>query len=115
ASKKLTGLSVTPVKVLSDSGLKKTPIATSVIVSSTLAMVPSEALLQAEAEELSLKVESLTSENLTLKSEINQLPDNSQILKFQNVKLKVVIDNGILQVTLSKPGGPVMGCDIVGI
>ena len=47
ASKKLTGLSVTPpVKVLSDSDLKKSPTATSVMTSATLTKVPSEALLQ---------------------------------------------------------------------
>ncbi|GKE34452.1 common plant regulatory factor 1-like protein isoform X1 [Tanacetum coccineum] len=119
ASKKLTSLSVTPVKVLSDSELKKSPTATSVMTSATLAMVPSEALLQnerelkrerrkqsnresarrsrlrkqAEAEELAKKVEALTSENLTLKSEINRLTDNAQKLKFQNVKLMEKLKN----------------------
>ncbi|GJT22028.1 common plant regulatory factor 1-like protein isoform X1 [Tanacetum coccineum] len=115
-SKKLIGLSVSPVKVLSDFDLKKSPTTTSVIASATLAMVPSEALLQnerelkrerikqsnrefsrrfkililyAEAGELSLKIEAFTSENLTLKSEINRLTDNSQKLKFQNVKLRL--------------------------
>ncbi|GJU95375.1 common plant regulatory factor 1-like protein isoform X1 [Tanacetum coccineum] len=120
ASKKLTSLSVTPVNVLSDSELKKSPTATSVMTSATLAMVPSEALLQnerelkrerrkqsnresarrsrlrkqAEAEELAKKVEALTSENLTLKSEINRLTDNAQKLKFQNVKLMEKLKNG---------------------
>ncbi|GJU30621.1 general transcription and DNA repair factor IIH helicase subunit XPB1, partial [Tanacetum coccineum] len=41
------------------------------MMSATLAMVPSEAVLQAEVKELALKVEALISENLTLKSEIN--------------------------------------------
>ncbi|CAI9279080.1 unnamed protein product [Lactuca saligna] len=42
---------------------------------------------QAEAEELGTRVESLTSENLTLKSEINRLTVNSSNLKLQNAKL----------------------------
>lgn len=46
-------------------------------------------LFQAEAEELAIKVDALTSENLTLKSEINRLTDNSQKLKLQNAKLTV--------------------------
>lgn len=39
---------------------------------------------QAEAEELAVKVESLTSENSTLKSEINRLTQNSEKLKLEN-------------------------------
>ncbi|KAL7606659.1 hypothetical protein Lser_V15G15736 [Lactuca serriola] len=42
---------------------------------------------QAEAEELGTRVESLTNENLTLKSEINRLTVNSSNLKLQNAKL----------------------------
>lgn len=45
--------------------------------------------MQAEAEELAIKVEALTGENLNLKSQINQLTDNSQKLKHQNAKLMV--------------------------
>ncbi|KAI7741495.1 hypothetical protein M8C21_007725 [Ambrosia artemisiifolia] len=44
---------------------------------------------QAEAEELGLRVEALTSENLKLKSEINQLTVNSTNLKLQNARLLV--------------------------
>jgi plant G-box-binding factor len=42
---------------------------------------------QAEAEELAIKVESLTAENMTLKSEINRLTENSNKLKFENANL----------------------------
>lgn len=42
---------------------------------------------QAEAEGLGTRVESLTTENLTLKSEINRLTVNSSNLKLQNAKL----------------------------
>lgn len=45
--------------------------------------------MQAEAEELGTKVELLSSENLKLKSEINQLTVNSAKLKLQNAKLLV--------------------------
>ncbi|XP_076888895.1 common plant regulatory factor 1-like [Bidens hawaiensis] len=110
ATKKPTAaLTVTPYKA-SDTELKKSP---SVMASATLSMMPSEALLQnerelkrerrkqsnresarrsrlrkqAEAEELSIKVEALTNENLNLKSEINRLTDTSQKLKLQNTKL----------------------------
>lgn len=130
ASKKLTGLSVTPpVKVLSDSDLKKSPTATSVMTSATLTMVPSEALLQnerelkrerrkqsnresarrsrlrkqAEAEELAIKVGALTSENLTLKSEINRLTDNSKKLKFQNAKLMEKLKNAQEEQNIEDP------------
>ncbi|PWA65210.1 common plant regulatory factor 1 [Artemisia annua] len=129
ASKKLTGLSVTPVKVLSDSDLKKSPSATSVMTSATLAMVPNEALLQnerelkrerrkqsnresarrsrlrkqAEAEELAIKVGALTSENLTLKSEINRLTDNSKKLKFQNIKLMEKLKNAQQEPNIEDP------------
>nr|ANS71549.1 bZIP protein 5 [Lonicera japonica] len=42
---------------------------------------------QAEAEELAIKVESLTAENMTLKSEINLLTEKSEKLKLENAKL----------------------------
>ncbi|KAI3719526.1 hypothetical protein L6452_20427 [Arctium lappa] len=48
---------------------------------------------QAEAEELGGKVEALTSENLTLKSEINRLTVNSANLKLQNAKLLEKLKN----------------------
>ncbi|KAJ0739959.1 putative transcription factor bZIP family [Helianthus annuus] len=109
ASKKVAALTVTPYNA-SDCELKKSP---TVMASTTLAMVPGEALLQnerelkrerrkqsnresarrsrlrkqAEAEELAIKVEALTSENLNLKSEINRLTDTSERLKLQNDKL----------------------------
>ncbi|XP_071697623.1 common plant regulatory factor 1-like isoform X2 [Rutidosis leptorrhynchoides] len=115
ASKEMTALTVTPSKV-SDSELKKSP---SLMTSATLAMVPSDSLLQnerelkrerrkqsnresarrsrlrkqAEAEELAIKVEALTSENLNLKSEINRLADNSERLKYQNANLMEKLKN----------------------
>ncbi|KAK9076378.1 hypothetical protein SSX86_004712 [Deinandra increscens subsp. villosa] len=108
-TKKVTALTVAPYKA-SDYELKKSP---TVMASATLAMMPSEALLQnerelkrerrkqsnresarrsrlrkqAEAEELAVKVEALTTENLNLKSEINRLTDTSEKLKLQNTKL----------------------------
>lgn len=42
---------------------------------------------QAETEELAIKVESLTAENTTLKSEINRLADSSAKLKLENTSL----------------------------
>ncbi|KAK3005363.1 hypothetical protein RJ639_015466 [Escallonia herrerae] len=42
---------------------------------------------QAEAEELAIKVESLTAENMTLKSEISCLAENSRKLKLENATL----------------------------
>lgn len=45
--------------------------------------------LQAEAEELAIRVEALTAENLSLKSEINRLTDTSEKLKLQNANLMV--------------------------
>ncbi|KAK4266941.1 hypothetical protein QN277_023798 [Acacia crassicarpa] len=42
---------------------------------------------QAEAEELARKVESLNAENVTLKSEINRLTDNSEKLRAENAAL----------------------------
>ncbi|KAK1408821.1 hypothetical protein QVD17_40896 [Tagetes erecta] len=108
-TKKLTALTVNPYKA-SDCELKKSP---TLMASATLTMMPSEALLQnerelkrerrkqsnresarrsrlrkqAEAEELAIKVEALTNENLNLKSEINRLTDTSEKLKLQNTKL----------------------------
>lgn len=128
ASKKVTGLTVTPSKG-SDYELKKSPSSTAVMTSATLAMVPSDALLQnerelkrerrkqsnresarrsrlrkqAEAEELAIKVEALTSENLTLKSEINRLTDNSEKLKLQNTKLMEKLKNAHLDPDTNDP------------
>ncbi|KAL8192594.1 hypothetical protein R6Q57_027779 [Mikania cordata] len=108
-SKKMTSLTVTPYKA-SDSELKKSPTA---MTSATLSAVSSEAQLlnerelkrerrkqsnresarrsrlrkQAEAEELAIRVEALTAENLNLKSEINRLTDTSEKLKLQNATL----------------------------
>ncbi|KAI8026155.1 Common plant regulatory factor 1 [Camellia lanceoleosa] len=42
---------------------------------------------QAEAEELAIRVDSLTAENMTLKSEINRLTENSEKLKLENTAL----------------------------
>lgn len=42
---------------------------------------------QAEAEELAIRVQALTAENLTLKSEINKLMENSEKLKLDNTAL----------------------------
>ncbi|MFS7932119.1 putative transcription factor bZIP family [Helianthus anomalus] len=107
ASKNVTALTINPYKA-SDSELKKSPTA---MTSAALAVVPSEALSerelkrerrkqsnresarrsrlrkQAEAEELAIKVEALTAENLNLKSEINRLNDTSEKLKLQNAQL----------------------------
>ncbi|KAJ0758773.1 putative transcription factor bZIP family [Helianthus annuus] len=108
-SKNVTALTINPYKA-SDSELKKSPTA---MTSAALAVVPSEALVlserelkrerrkqsnresarrsrlrkQAEAEELAIKVEALTAENLNLKSEINRLNDTSEKLKLQNAQL----------------------------
>lgn len=109
ASGKVSALTINPYKA-SDSEMKKSP---TTLTSATLAVAPNEALLlserelkrerrkqsnresarrsrlrkQAEAEELAMKVEALTSENLNLKSEINRLTDTSEKLKLQNAKL----------------------------
>ncbi|KAJ9539299.1 hypothetical protein OSB04_032032 [Centaurea solstitialis] len=97
----------------SESEIKNSPITAAKMAATAVAIVPGESLLQnerelkrerrkqsnresarrsrlrkqAEAEELAIKVESLTNENLTLKSEINRLTDNSEKLKLQNAKL----------------------------
>lgn len=47
--------------------------------------------IQAEAEELARRVDTLTSENLTLKSEINQLIGSSEKLRMENATLKVML------------------------
>jgi dynactin complex subunit len=46
--------------------------------------------IQAEAEELARRVDALTSENLLLKSEMNELAQNSEKLKMENAALKVM-------------------------
>lgn len=46
-------------------------------------------LVQAEAEELSVKVESLNADNMTLKSEISRLTEISEKLKLENASLMV--------------------------
>lgn len=46
--------------------------------------------VQAESEELARKVESLTTENVTLKSEINQLSESSEKLRKENETLMVL-------------------------
>ncbi|XP_076919006.1 common plant regulatory factor 1-like [Bidens hawaiensis] len=114
-SKKVTGVKILGKEVEAvisgDSGteleLKKPP------ATANMAMVPSSLVLQderelkrekrkqsnresarrsrlrkqAEAEELGIRVEALTSENLKLKSEVNQLAVNATNLKIQNAKL----------------------------
>jgi regulator of replication initiation timing len=46
--------------------------------------------VQAEAEELARRVDALTAENLALKSEMNELAENSAKLKIENATLKVM-------------------------
>ncbi|NP_001412873.1 transcriptional activator TAF-1 [Nicotiana tabacum] len=48
---------------------------------------------QAEAEELAIRVQSLTAENMTLKSEINKLMENSEKLKLENAALMERLKN----------------------
>ncbi|CAK9139331.1 unnamed protein product [Ilex paraguariensis] len=48
---------------------------------------------QAEAEELAIKVDSLTAENMTLKSEVHRLTENSDKLKLENTKLMEKLKN----------------------
>lgn len=45
--------------------------------------------VQAEAEELAVKVESLNADNMTLKSEISRLTEISEKLKLENALLTV--------------------------
>ncbi|XP_050237834.1 common plant regulatory factor 1-like isoform X2 [Mercurialis annua] len=54
---------------------------------------------QAEAEELSRKVESLTSENLTLKSEIHQMSEKSEKLRLENAALLEKLKNADVEQT----------------
>nr|GMC80065.1 transcriptional activator TAF-1 [Ipomoea batatas] len=48
---------------------------------------------QAEAEELAMRVQSLTAENMTLKSEINKLTESSDKLKIENAALMEKLKN----------------------
>ncbi|CAN4108367.1 unnamed protein product [Withania somnifera] len=48
---------------------------------------------QAEAEELAMRVQSLTAENMTLVSEINKLMENSEKLKLDNAALMEILKN----------------------
>lgn len=48
------------------------------------------ASFQAETEELARKVESLTTENVTLKSEITRLTESSEKLRMENDALMVL-------------------------
>ncbi|XP_069147939.1 transcriptional activator TAF-1 isoform X2 [Solanum lycopersicum] len=48
---------------------------------------------QAEAEELAIRVQALTGENLTLRSEINKLMENSEKLKLDNATLMERLKN----------------------
>lgn len=48
-------------------------------------------MIQAEVEELGTKIESLTEQNLSLKSEINRLTVHSANLELQNAKLLVLV------------------------
>ena len=54
---------------------------------------------QAEAEELAIRVQSLTAENMTLKSEINKLMENSEKLKLENAALMEKLNNEQLSPT----------------
>ncbi|KAF9617744.1 hypothetical protein IFM89_038506 [Coptis chinensis] len=49
---------------------------------------------QAEAEELAVKVDSLNAENLALRSEINQLTENSEKLRLENSSLMEKLKSG---------------------
>jgi len=46
--------------------------------------------LQAEMEELGRKVDSLTAENMALRSEINKLVEDSEKLRSENAALMVI-------------------------
>ena len=48
---------------------------------------------QAETEELARKVESLNSENETLKSELNRLTESSEKMRVENATLRVLFIN----------------------
>lgn len=56
-----------------------------------LSLFPSS--LQAETEELAMRVQSLTSETLSLKSEINKFTENSKKLKLENAALMARLKN----------------------
>lgn len=45
---------------------------------------------QAETEELARKVEALTAENLSLKSDLNELAESSENLRVENATLRVM-------------------------
>ncbi|XP_024997021.1 common plant regulatory factor 1-like isoform X1 [Cynara cardunculus var. scolymus] len=121
ASAKVSGkaggvLSANPITELN---LKNSPTAAANMTSSFVPLIPNENLLQndrelkrerrkqsnresarrsrlrkqAEAEELAVKVEALNNENLTLRSEINKLTDNSEKLKLENAKLMEKLKN----------------------
>lgn len=47
--------------------------------------------MQAETEELAVKVQALTAENMALKSELNKLMESSEKLKHENNALVVCI------------------------
>lgn len=51
--------------------------------------LPPCCLVQAEAGELAKKVQSLTAENMTLKSEISKLSESSEQLKLENATMLV--------------------------
>ncbi|KAF8380109.1 hypothetical protein HHK36_027580 [Tetracentron sinense] len=51
---------------------------------------------QAESEELAIKVETLNAENMTLRSEINQLAENSEKLRLENAALMEKLKNAQL-------------------
>lgn len=51
---------------------------------------------QAETEELGRKVDALTAENVTLKSELNRLTENSEKLRLENAKLMDKLKNAQL-------------------
>ncbi|KAK9056135.1 hypothetical protein SSX86_027224 [Deinandra increscens subsp. villosa] len=134
ASKKVASLTVTPYKAY-DSELKKSP---TVLTSAPLARVASEALLlnerelkrerrkqsnresarrsrlrkQAEAEELAIRVDALTAENLNLKSEVNRLVDTSEKLKFQNVTLMEKLKTAQLEPEIEDPRSDTKGLSL---
>ncbi|CAI9277956.1 unnamed protein product [Lactuca saligna] len=113
SSKMMTGVGILSPNPVSALNLKNFPNTTADITSPIVTLMPNEALFQndrelkrekrkqsnresarrsrlrkqAEAEELAVKVEALNSENLSLRSEINRLTDNSEKLKLQNAEL----------------------------
>ncbi|XP_023757890.1 common plant regulatory factor 1 isoform X2 [Lactuca sativa] len=113
SSKMMTGVGILSPNPVSALNLKNFPNTAADITSPIVTLMPNEALFQndrelkrekrkqsnresarrsrlrkqAEAEELAVKVEALNSENLSLRSEINRLTDNSEKLKLQNAEL----------------------------